>query len=240
MDFEVLKDAESVALRAAALIAAAARDAVEQRGKFVMAVSGGHTPWVMLRALAHEQVPWDKLQVFQIDERIAPDEDPDRNLTRLRESLLSHAPLDPDHIHAMPVTSSNIDHAARDYARELERIVGNPPVLDLAHLGMGPDGHTASLVPGDPVLSVEDRDVALTGIYQGRRRMTLTYPILNRSRRILWVITGSEKVAMLPRLRAGDPSIPSGRISRHQALILADRAAVRIGTKCASGVAQEE
>jgi 6-phosphogluconolactonase len=228
MDFEVLGDADAVALRGASMIAAAARDAVKQRGKFVMAISGGHTPWVMLRALAGELLPWDKLEVFQVDERIAPDGDPDRNLSHLRDTLLSHAPLNPEHIHAMPVTSANIDAAAYDYARTLEGLAGRPPVLDLAHLGMGPDGHTASLVPDDPVLNVMDRDVALTGIYQGRRRMTLTYPVLNRSRRILWVVTGAEKVSMLKRLRAGDKSIPSGRISRDEALILADRAAAGV------------
>ena len=226
MDFEVLSDADSVAHRGAAVIAATARDATQQRGQFVMAVSGGHTPWAMLRALAGEQVSWDKLEVFQVDERIAPDGDPARNLSHLCETLLSHAPLHPKQIRAMPVSSANIDEAARDYARILEALAGRSPVLDLAHLGMGPDGHTASLVPDDAVLDVDVMDrVALTRTCQGRRRMTLTYPVLNRSRRILWVITGTEKAAMLERLRAGDKSIPSGRISRDQALILADRAA---------------
>ena len=166
----------------------------------------------MLRALANEDVPWKDVHVFQVDERVAPAGDPDRNLTHLSESLLSHAPLPPSQIHAMPVESSDLEAAARDYAKTLETLAGSPPVLDLAHLGLGPDGHTASLVPGDPVLEVRDRDVALTGVYQGRRRMTLTYPALNRSRRILWLVTGSEKVPMLARLRAGDPTIPAGRI----------------------------
>ena len=113
----------------------------------------------------------------------------------------------------------------RRYALTLREIAGSPPVLDLVHLGLGPDGHTASLVPGDAVLDVTDADVALTGVYQGRRRMTLTYPILNRSRRILWLVTGSEKAGMLVRLRDGDLSIPAGRVRRDQALVLADRAA---------------
>ena len=107
----------------------------------------------------------------------------------------------------------------------LEEIAGSPPVLDLVHLGLGPDGHTASLVPGDPVLKVADRDVAITGVYQGRQRMTLTYPMINRSRNILWVVTGAEKVPMLKRLRDADVSIPAGRIRQDPALILADRAA---------------
>jgi len=225
MKIEVLTDADVVARKAAEIIAAEARAAVAERGRFVMAVSGGHTPWQMLRALANEKVPWESVQVVQVDERVAPAGDPDRNLTRLRESLLEHAPLRPDQIHAMPVESPDLDDAAKRYAMTLQEIAGSPPVLDLAHLGLGPDGHTASLVPGDPVLKVTDADVALTGVYQDRRRMTLTYPMLNRARRILWLVTGNDKVAALARLRAGDTSIPAGRIQQDQAVLLADRAA---------------
>ena len=225
MNLEVFEDAEAVARAAAANIATDARAAVAARGRFIMAVSGGKTPWIMLRALAGEEVPWKDVHVFQVDERIAPAGDPDRNLTHLRASLLEHAPLPPQQIYAMPVDLPDLEAAAQQYARTLEQVAGSPPVLDLAHLGMGPDGHTASLVPGDPVLKVTDADVGLTGVYMGRRRMTLTYPVLNRSRRILWLMTGSDKVAMLPRLLEGDTTIPSGRISRDQAVVLADRAA---------------
>ena len=221
----ILADADAVAKEAAQVIAAEARSAVAARGRFIMAVSGGRTPWQMLRALAGEDVPWSGVHVVQVDERIAPAGDPDRNLTHLRESLLEHAPLPPEHIHAMPVEDADLEAAARSYARTLEKIAGNPPMLDLAHLGLGPDGHTASLVPQDPVLDVTDRDVALTGLYQKRRRMTLTYPALNRARRILWVVTGAEKAQMLVRLRDGDTSIPAGRIRREQALVLADQPA---------------
>jgi 6-phosphogluconolactonase len=224
MKLEVFDDADAVARAAAAAIAADARAAVAARGRFIMAVSGGHTPWIMLRALAGEQVPWKGVHVFQVDERIAPAGDPDRNLTHLRASLLEHAPLPSQQVYAMPVESPDLEVAAKQYARTLEQVAGSPPVLDLAHLGMGPDGHTASLVPGDPILNVTDADVGLTDVYMGRRRMTLTYPILNRSRRILWLMTGSEKVAMLPRLLEGDTTIPSGRISRDQAVVLADQA----------------
>ena len=225
MKIEVLADAESVAERAAAVIAAEARMAVAARGRFVMAVSGGHTPWMMLRALANQRVPWKELQIFQVDERVAPDGHPDRNLTHLQESLLEHAPLAPNQIHAMPVDAADLKAGAAEYAATLREIAGDPPILDLVHLGLGPDGHTASLVPGDPVLDVTDADVAVTGDYQMRRRMTLTYPIINRARMILWVVTGSEKAAMFGRLRDGDPSIPAGRIERERALVLADRAA---------------
>jgi len=225
MNIDVLETADAVAQKAAVLIAAAAREAVAARGRFVMAVSGGHTPWQMLRALAGENVPWEQVQVAQVDERVAPAGDPDRNLTHLHESLLEHAPLRPEQIHAMPVDSPDLESAAARYARTLQEIAGTPPVLDLVHLGLGPDGHTASLVPGDPVLNVSDADVALTGVYQGRRRMTLTYPAIDRARRILWLVTGSEKVSMLPRLLRGDPSIPAGRVRQDLALVLADRAA---------------
>jgi 6-phosphogluconolactonase len=223
MKIEILPNAEAVAEKAAQFIAGEARAAVAARGLFVIAVSGGHTPWVMLRALATEDVPWKHMHVVQVDERIAPSGDPDRNLTHLRESLLEHAPLPPENIHPMPVESSDLEAAAKLYATTLAHLAGSPPILDLAHLGLGPDGHTASLVPGDAALDVMDADVALTGVYLGRRRMTLTYPILNRSRSILFLVTGKEKMEMLPRLLAADSFIPSGRIRQSGAVILADR-----------------
>ena len=225
MEIEVLDDANLAAEKAAAIIAGQARAAVAKRGRFILAVSGGHTPWVMLRALAKETLPWESVHVVQVDERVAPAGDPDRNLTHLRENLLERAPLRSEQIYAMPVASPDLKAAATRYALGLQEIAGSPSVLDLVHLGLGPDGHTASLVPGDPVLDVADADVAVTKPYQGRSRMTLTYPILNRSRRILWLVTGAEKAGMLVRLCDGDASIPAGRIRRERALVLADRAA---------------
>jgi 6-phosphogluconolactonase len=225
MKVQVFADADAVARAAAQFIAAEVRAAVTARGRFIMAVSGGKTPWQMLRNLANEEVPWPHVHIVQVDERIAPAGDPDRNLTHLRESLLSHAPLPPEHIYAMPVDETDLEAAAASYARTLETISGSPPVLDLAHLGLGPDGHTASLVPGDEILNVTDRDVALTGVYQNRRRMTLTYPLLNRSRKILWLVTGAEKVEMVIRLRDGDVTIPSGRVRQENALLLTEHSA---------------
>jgi 6-phosphogluconolactonase len=225
MRIEVLTDADAVASKAATLIAAEARQAVAARGRFIMAASGGHTPWVMLRALAQEDVPWTSVHVFQVDERVAPEGHPDRNLTHLRASLLEHAPLPAGQIYDMPVELHDLQGAAANYAAELRRVAGTPPVLDLVHLGLGPDGHTASLVPGDPVLDITDRDVAVTGVYQGRNRMTLTYPVINRARHILWLVTGGEKVAMYKRLQAADPSIPAGRVLQKNALLLADSGA---------------
>jgi 6-phosphogluconolactonase len=220
-----LPDIQSVAQRAATIIALEARDAVASRGRFTLAVSGGHTPWVMLRALVEEDVPWGHVHLLQVDERVAPAGDPDRNLSHLRESLLDHVPLPSEQFHAMPVESADLGAACAQYAATLCAIAGSPPVLDLVHLGLGPDGHTASLIPGDKVLAATDVDVAPTGPYQGRRRMTLTYPAINRARRILWVVTGADKVTMLGRLLDGDPSIPAGRVKRDSALVVADRAA---------------
>lgn len=224
MRLEVLPDADAAAARAAARIADAAREAIAARGRFVFAVSGGHSPWIMLRELAGEALPWERIHVFQVDERVAPAGDPDRNLTHLRDSLLSRAPLPEGNVHAMPVEAADLDAAAADYARTLEGLAGRPPVLDLVHLGLGPDGHTASLVPGDPALGVTDRDVALTAVYMGRRRMTLTYPVLDRARSVLWLVTGAEKAPVLPRLMAQDPTIPAGRVSAARADVVADRA----------------
>lgn len=231
IDREVLDTADSVAQRAALLIAEDARLAVAARGRFVLAVSGGHTPWQMLHALASADVPWPAIHIVQVDERVAPSGHPDRNLTHLRESLRD-APLSPEQIAEMPVepadqetTPADLETAAAEYGATLQRLAGSPPVLDLVHLGLGPDGHTASLVPGDPVLTIANADVGVTAPYQGRRRMTLTYPIINRARRILWVVTGSEKAPMLVRLLDGDESIPAGRVRRDRALLIADHAA---------------
>jgi 6-phosphogluconolactonase len=227
LKIEVLADVDSVARRAAALLAEEARAAVAARGRFLVAVSGGRTPWEMLRAFAEEDVPWPSVHVFQVDERVAPSGHPDRNLTHLRESLLAQAPLPSAQLHAMPVELPDLEEAAARYARTLEEHAGRPAVLDVVHLGLGPDGHTASLVPGDAILDVSDADVGLTGIYQARRRMTLTYPALDRARKVLWVVTGGEKAGMLERLRVADPSIPAGRVRQEAALVLADRDAAR-------------
>jgi 6-phosphogluconolactonase len=218
-------DAESVARRAAEFIAAEARAAVQARDRFTLAVSGGRTPWQMLRALATEDVPWKSVHLFQVDERVAPAGDPDRNWTHIGESLLGAVALQRQQLHAMPVEDLDLAAAAGRYATELASVAGTPPVLDLVHLGLGPDGHTASLTPGDPALENTTDAVTTTRPYQGHQRMTLTYPTLDRARRILWLVTGAEKQAMLAKLRAGDRSIPAGRVASERALILADVAA---------------
>lgn len=225
MNIEVLPDSGSAAERAAAIIAEEAWESIAARGLFVMAVSGGQTPWLMLRDLAARGIPWRAVHIVQVDERVAPEGDRDRNLTHLRESLLVRSRLPPEQIYPMPVESADLEAAAAHYGETLRMVAGEPPVIDLVHLGLGADGHTASLVPDDPVLHVEDADVALSGPYQGRRRMTLTLPVLNRARKILWVVTGSEKAEMCRRLIAGNRSIPAGRIRRDRSLVVADCAA---------------
>jgi 6-phosphogluconolactonase len=217
MEIEVLANPEAVARRGAAYIAEQAAAAVAARGRFTLAVSGSATPLAMFRRLSEEDVPWPETAIYQVDERVGPTGHPDRNLTHLLESL---PPEGRTQIHPMPVEEPDLETAAATYAFSL------PGRLDLVHLGIGTDGHTASLVPGDPVLDVADRDVAVTGEYQGRRRMTLTYPALNRARRALWLVTGEDKADALARLRAGDTSIPAVRVDAAGALILADRAAV--------------
>jgi 6-phosphogluconolactonase len=175
--------------------------------------------------LWEEEVPWGGVLVLQVDGRIAPPGDPDRNLTHLEQTLLENVPINSSQIHPMPVEMADAQSAAAQYSKLLEKLAGSPSIIDLVHLGLGPDGHTASLVPGDPVLQVTDRNVAITGVYQGNKRMTLTHPVISRAQQIFWVVTGSEKVKALFRLENPDLSIPGGRIRRNQALLLPDQAA---------------
>jgi 6-phosphogluconolactonase len=214
-ELEVSADVEAVAKRAAAYVAQQARAAVADHGRFTFAVSGGRTPWAMFGELASEDVPWAEVELFQVDERVAPDGDPDRNLTHLRASLGGA----PARVHPMPVTDPDLDAAAADYAKVL------PERFDLVHLGLGPDGHTASLVPGDPVLDVTDALVAVTQPYRGHRRMTLTYLALARADQLLWLVAGPEKKDALAKLLAGDESIPAGQVLAVRSLVLADEAA---------------
>jgi 6-phosphogluconolactonase len=214
---EVMPDAGAAALRGAELIAETAAEAIAARGSFALAASGGTDPWEMYRQLAKCEIEWEQVELFQVDERVVPDGDPDRNLTHLLESLPEVAR---DRVRPMPVTDEDLEGAAARYAQQL------PGSLDLVHLGLGPDGHTASLVPGDPVLEVRDRRVALTeGEYQGHRRMTLTYPAIDDARQVLWLVTGAEKREALAKLLAGDPSIPAGRVANENIVVVADEAA---------------
>jgi len=211
----VLADPGTLAKRAASFVATCARSAVADHGRFSFAVSGGKTPWAMFAELTHEEVPWSSVDLFQVDERVAPDGDPDRNLTQLRQSLRNTSA----HVLPMPVTDANLEDGALAYAGEL------PERFDLVHLGLGPDGHTASLVPHDPVLKVKDRLVALTEPYDGHRRMTLTYPALARADEILWLISGADKREALSKLLSGDNSIPASGVDAGHSTVMADTSA---------------
>ena len=215
---EVFDTPDEVHKRGADVLAEAAKQAVAERGRTELAVSGGRDPWPMFSQLEDLFGDWDKAELFQVDERVAPAGSDERNLTHLIESLSIGAQ---GSIKPMPVTDEDLETAAARYAESL------PERIDIAHLGIGPDGHTASLVPNDPVLEVRDRRVAVTsGEYQGVRRMTLTYPELEQTRSLLWVVTGESKVDALAKLIAQDPSTPSGRMRPGgDSLILADRAA---------------
>jgi len=219
---EVLADAEAVARRAADVIAEVARASVAARGRFLFATSGGETPRRMLQLLAKEDIPWSDVHLFQVDERVAPAGSPDRNLTQLLENLVARIELPPGHLHAMPVEETDLESAAKRYAATLQEVAGNPATLDLVHLGLGADGHTASLVPGDPALEIDDADVAVSAPYQGYRRMTLTLPALNRGLRVLWVVTGAGKAEALARLRRGDRLIPAGRVRGDRTVVVTD------------------
>ena len=219
LETKILPDAKEASRFAAEAIAAAGREAVAERGEFTLALSGGKTPWAMIGLLGDmDEMPWEQTQIYQVDERVAPPGDEVRNLTHLVQMLsISHqAALRP-----MPVTSRDLEIAAAEYEVHL------PERLDLVHLGLGPDGHTASLVPGDTVLDVDDLRVSMThGRYQGYRRMTLTYPALTEARQILWLTLGEQARDPLAKLLAGDTSIPAGRVENEQMLLVADEAAV--------------
>ena len=212
-----LPDASALASRAAELVAQLAKSSVADHHRFTFAVSGGHTPWAMFAELTRRDLPWSEVQIFQVDERVAPPRDDARNLAHLEDSL---PPAAFARLRPMPVEADELDSAAAEYAALL------PERLDVVHLGLGPDGHTASLVPGDPVLDVRDRDVAMTvGEYQGCRRMTLTYPAIDRARQLVWLVTGESKVEPLKLMLARNPSIPAGRVSGPDSLVIADSAA---------------
>lgn len=208
-------DDGSLALAAASYVIGIAQQAVAEKGVFDFAVSGGRTPWAMFAELASLDMPWEHTIIYQVDERVAPEGDPDRNLTNLLHSVGDARVL----VRPMPVNDANLDDGAREYASIL------PARLDLVHLGLGPDGHTASLIPDDPVLDIDDQLIAMTGPYQGHPRMTMTYLALALADQLLWLISGADKRGPLARLLEGDTSIPAGRVTAGHSLIMADRSA---------------
>lgn len=225
MRIAIEKDPAAVARAAADWLRDEIEAAVAQRGRCVLALSGGRSPWQMLTALADEPLPWDRLAVVQVDERVVPGDDERRNALHLAAELLAPGRLPRQAFHPMPVEQPDPNAAATAYEATLEGIGGLLPVLDVVQLGLGADGHTASLVPNDPVLDVQDRDVAASGPYQGTRRVTMTFPLIDRARRVLWLVTGDDKADAVARLVAGERSIPAGRVASVRAVLYADEAA---------------
>lgn len=225
MKLDVSADAETAGRRAAALLAQTAKRRLADSERFTLALSGGKTPASMFGAFAQEELDWSRVHVLQVDERVAPLGHPDRNWTEIHQALLSRVPIPAHHQHPMPVEAHDLEAAARDYEALMCDLAGKPPSIDCVHLGLGSDGHTASLVPGDAILERDDADVALTASYHGRRRMSLTLPALTRAQQIVWLVSGASKAGMVKRLLRGDGTIPAGRVRSASAVIVADSAA---------------
>ncbi len=225
MQVEVLPEAGAAARWAASFIARRAHEAVRERGRFLLALSGGESPLPMFEALSRESLPWQHIEIFQADERAAPRGSTARNWTQIERLLLDPVGLPARQRHPMPADAHDLEVAAADYTETLLQHAGTPPVLDLIHLGLGSDGHTASLFPGDAALDSDNLWVSATAAHNGYRRMTLTLPGLARARCILWLVCGAGKADMLARLAQGDETIPSGRVPRDQAWIATDTAA---------------
>lgn len=223
----VVRGAAQAAERAAAWLAAALAAHVAARGNASLAISGGRTPQKMLEILAREPLPWERIDVLQVDERVAPKGHVDRNATAAAAAFAAQVARHPERFHWMPVEDPSLAQASAAYTRTLREVAGEPPTLDVVHLGLGADGHTASLFPGSPLVDEAEADVAVTDEQLGRRRMTLTLPVLNRARQILWVITGADKAATLARMLAGDPTVVASRVRRSGAVIVADVEATR-------------
>jgi 6-phosphogluconolactonase len=218
---EVLPDPDAVAARGAELLASYLEEDAA-RGGATLAVSGGRTPQNVFERLAQLELPWDRIAVFQVDERIAPANHADRNRTQAAAAFRAPIERHPESFRWMPVEERDFDVAARRYADALRAAAGSPPALGTVHLGLGADGHTASLFPGSPLVTERKRDVVVTEPHLGRRRMTLTLRVLNRARRILWLVTGADKRTALAGLVAGDARVVGSRVRRDGALVLAD------------------
>jgi 6-phosphogluconolactonase len=210
----------ALAERAAVWAADQLWTAIAERDVAHLAVSGGTTPKAMFTALASLPLPWEHVHVWQVDERVAPDGDPARNVNDLEAALLSKVPAI---AHLFAVTDPDLSAAAAAYAADLHDACHG--VLDVVHLGLGDDGHTASWPPGDPVVDVTDADAAIAGPYQDHLRLTLTVPAVNRGRHIMFLVAGAAKADAVGKLVAGDPSIPASHVRRDDVDVFADERA---------------
>ncbi len=210
---------------AARFIARRLRRALAAREQATLALSGGTTGVALFAELARLPLDWSRLQVLQVDERVAPAGSPARNLTAIAGALVGPGRLAAARLQAMPVEAPDGTAAALQYAATLARLAGTPPVIDVVHLGLGADGHTASLFPGDPALDASEASVVAVGTHAGFARITLTLPVINAARSIVWLVTGAGKADVLARLMQRGWPAPAGRVARREAVVYADRSA---------------
>ncbi|MEX2122559.1 MAG: 6-phosphogluconolactonase [Woeseia sp.] len=227
MKWQASADAAGAAQAAAEFIARRLTLAIEARARATLAISGGRSPWKMFECLAGHGVEWSAVHVFQVDERIVPVDHAERNWKRFLESPLSRRIRDANR-HPMPVAmveKEDAELAIGDYSRTLNDFAGAPPVLDVVHLGIGADGHTASLFADDAPLHDTRHWVGVSRRHEGHRRLTLTLPVLNRAQSVVWFAVGASRRAVLARLHAGDPEIPASHVQRERAVCFTDLAA---------------
>lgn len=233
--FTVLPDAKAVCAAMADRVVEAAVAAIEERGIFRIALSGGGTPKtvypMLLEPRRRDQVDWSRVEFFWGDERTVPPDDPESNFGVAYQMLIAHLPnVRPDRIHRMQAEAPDLDLAALSYESEL-RLAFNargaePPEFDLIWLGMGPDGHTASLFPGSDALDESERWVVGNWAPGPQAwRMTLTYPVLNGARRVIFAVEGANKADALRAIRAGGSGLPAERVAGDQVEWLVDAAA---------------
>lgn len=237
-------EADMWAKAAAGLIAERATEAIARRGQCLLALSGGSTPRPMFDALATMDLPWDKVVVLQVDERLVPSHSPDRNLIDQRAAFAKLPavwlpfPVDAVLAEGLPPEAGpgepppaivDTSSAMATFADRLRALADDPPILDVVHLGLGDDGHTASLFPDDPATFELRQPVAITGQQKGNRRLTLTRSVLDRARSVIWLVRGQDKAPALGRLLAGDLSIPAGVLRPAQSVVVADTDAARQG-----------
>jgi len=223
MRVEVYATPAAAAARAAALVKDCIESAIAGRGLAAIALSGGKTPVGMLSELASAPIDWPRVHVFQVDERLVGEHDTRRNWRVIRAAF-ERSGLPASHLHAMPLDAASPEAGAREYARELRAAVGTPSVLDAVHLGLGEDGHTASLFPGDAAVDAAG-EIALSGIHDGMRRMTLTLETINRARARIWLVTGPAKRAIVKRLLEPGAGLIASRVRSAESILVLDREA---------------
>ncbi len=223
--------------RAADVMAASIGQAIARSGRCLMALSGGSTPVPVFEELAGREVLWDRVTILQVDERLVPADDPARNLADQQAALgylgATWLPLPVDELLARSPSASGPERERAEltvldeFIADLVDLADQPPILDLVHLGLGDDGHTASLFPGDPLVDELRSPVGLTEVQNGVQRISLTRPVLDRARMVVWLVRGASKAGPLGRLLAGDLSIPAGLIRPAHSVVLADAEAAR-------------